>query len=264
MTLCLEEIELFLLDMDGTFYLGDQLLPGALDFVQTIRDQAKKFIFLTNNSSKSQSEYATKLRRLGVDVQEDDIFTSGEATAIFIRERYGPSKVYLIGTQSLAETFRQYGHEIVVENPQIVVLGYDTQINYEKLARGCLFLRKGLDYIATHPDINCPSLDGPVPDAGSFIALIERSTGRKPDFVVGKPNSLMLQMIAKKTGTNPEKIAMVGDRLYTDMEFARRSKIFSVLVLSGETTLKDLESADWEPDLVLENIGELAKMLKGG
>ncbi|HOJ88990.1 MAG TPA: HAD hydrolase-like protein, partial [Pseudothermotoga sp.] len=147
-------------------------------------------------------------------------------------------------------------------DPQVVVLGYDTEVNYEKLALGCLFIRKGVDYIATHPDINCPSADGPLPDAGSFISLIERSTGRKPDFIVGKPNPLMLKMIVEKTGVEPERIAMVGDRLYTDMEFAKRSGIFSILVLSGESTLEDLKKVEEKPDLVLQNIGELALMLK--
>lgn len=262
MNLSLEKIELFLLDMDGTFYLGDRLLPGALDFVETLRHQEKRFLFLTNNSSKDNKQYVAKLRKLGVDVDLEDVFTSGEATAIFIKQKYGNAKVFVIGTKSLVKTFEDYGHTITNIDPQIVILGYDTEINYEKLSLGCLFIRKGLDYIATHPDINCPSPEGPLPDAGSFIALIEQSTGRKPDFVIGKPNPLMLQMIVEKTGVKPEQIAMVGDRLYTDMEFAKRSGILSILVLSGETNLDDLTKVEQKPDLVLQNIGELALMLK--
>ncbi|MGB9819983.1 MAG: HAD-IIA family hydrolase [Pseudothermotoga sp.] len=262
MNLSLERIALFLLDMDGTFYLGDSLLPGAMDFVETVRSQGKRFLFLTNNSSKDSKQYADKLRRLEVDVDASDVFTSGEATAIFIKRRYGSARIFVIGTQSLVRTFEGYGHIVAKTDPQVVVLGYDTEVNYEKLALGCLFIRKGVDYIATHPDINCPSADGPLPDAGSFISLIERSTGRKPDFIVGKPNPLMLEMIVEKTGVEPERIAMVGDRLYTDMEFAKRSGIFSILVLSGESTLEDLKKVEEKPDLVLQNIGELALMLK--
>ncbi len=258
----LKTIQLFLLDMDGTFYLGDSLLPGAMDFVETVRSQKKRFMFLTNNSSKDAKKYVEKLRKLGVNVDVSDVFTSGEATAIFMKHRYGQAKVFVIGTQSLVETLQSYGHEVTTKDPQAVVLGYDTQINYEKLALGCLFIRKGIDYIATHPDINCPSPEGPLPDAGSFIALIERSTGRKPDFIVGKPNPLMLQMIVEKTGIKPEQIAMVGDRLYTDMEFAKRSGIFSILVLSGESSLEDVNKVEQKPDLILQNIGELALLLK--
>lgn len=260
--MALERIELFLLDMDGTFYLGDSLLPGALDFIETVRDQKRRFLFLTNNSSKGNKQYVAKLRRLGVNVELDDVFTSGEATAIFTKQRYGNARVFIIGTDSLAETFENYGHTVTKTDPQVVILGYDTQINYEKLSLGCLFIRKGLDYIATHPDINCPSPEGPLPDAGSFIALIEKSTGRKPDFIVGKPNPLMLQMIVEKTGVKPEHIAMVGDRLYTDMEFAKRSGILSILVLSGETNSQDLAKVERKPDIVLQNIGELALLLK--
>ncbi len=258
----LERIQLFLLDMDGTFYLGDDLLPGALDFVETIREQGKRFLFLTNNSSKDSRQYVAKLRRLGVHVDIEDVFTSGEATAIFTKYRYGNARVFVIGTQSLVKTFEEYGHIVTNVDPQVVILGYDTEINYEKLSLGCLFIRKGLDYIATHPDINCPSSQGPLPDAGSFIALIEKSTGRKPDFIIGKPNPLMLQMIVEKTGVKPEQIAMVGDRLYTDMEFAKRSGILSILVLSGESSLDDLAKVEQKPDLVLQNIGELASILK--
>ncbi|AEH50422.1 HAD-superfamily hydrolase, subfamily IIA [Pseudothermotoga thermarum DSM 5069] len=257
----LKDIELFLLDMDGTFYLGNKLLPGSIEFVDTLRKQGKNFMFLTNNSSNDSESYAEKLRKMGLD-GKIEVFTSGDATGIFLKERYGTLRIFLVGTKKLAKTFEKYGHKIVQEDPEIVVLGYDTEINYEKLAKACIYLRKNLLYVATHPDINCPSLEGPLPDAGSYIALIEKSTGRLPDYIVGKPNPLMLEMVMKKTGVSREKIAMVGDRLYTDIEFARRSGILSILVLTGETTLEDLRNSSIKPDIVVENIGELAKLLQ--
>ncbi len=260
----LQDIELFLLDMDGTFYVGERLIPGAMEFLETVRSSGKKFMFLTNNSSKGPRQYVEKLRRLGVGVDESCVFTSGEATALFLLERYGRAKLFVLGTKALQETLASYGHVVDWSEPQIVVLGYDTEVTYEKLAKACLLVRKGLPYIATHFDINCPSEEGPLPDAGSFIALIERSTGRVPDYVVGKPNSLMMQIISKRFNLPVSRIAMVGDRLYTDMEFAINSGAMAILVLSGETTKEDLEKSDTKPHLVVENVGVLASMLRRG
>ncbi len=246
--------------MDGTFYLGNKLFEGSLEFVSTVRRLGKRFTFLTNNSSNDSETYVEKLRKMGLD-EPIDVFTSGDATGIFLKENFGSTRIYLLGTGKLAKTLEKYGHQIVQEDPQIVVLGYDTEITYEKLSKTCLYLRKGLTYIATHPDINCPSPDGPLPDAGSYIALIEKSTGRLPDYIVGKPNPLMLQMIVKRTGIPRERIAMVGDRLYTDIEFAKRSEILSILVLTGETTLEDLKFSPTKPDIVVEHIGILSQLL---
>lgn len=260
----LHDIELFLLDMDGTFYLGERLIPGALDFLHVVRSLGKKFLFLTNNSSKGPRQYVEKLKRLGADVDESHVFTSGEATALFLLERFGKTKLFLLGTKALAEIFTNHGHAVEWNEPELVVLGYDTELTYEKLARACLLIRKNLPYIATHHDVNCPSEEGPLPDAGSFIALIERSTGRLPDYVVGKPNPLMMQIVSKMFNLPPSKIAMVGDRLYTDMEFAVRSGAMAILVLSGETTLEDLKKSPTKPHLIVENVGVLAEMLKRG
>jgi len=260
----LHDIELFLLDMDGTFYLGDKLIRGALEFLEVVKSQGKKFLFLTNNSSKGPRQYVEKLRRLGANVDETHVFTSGEATALFLLERYGRTKLFLVGTKALEETLCSYGHTIEWKDPQLVVLGYDTEVTYEKLARACLLIRNNLPYIATHPDINCPSEEGPLPDTGSFIAFIERSTGRVPDYLVGKPNSFMMQIVSKRFNLPTSKIAMVGDRLYTDMEFATRSGAMAILVLSGETTREDLERSSTKLHLVVEDIAVLARMLERG
>jgi len=258
----IRSVECFLVDMDGTLYIDDHLLPGAREFVEIVRKSGRRLIFLTNNSSKSPQIYASKLCSLGIETSSEDIFTSGEATADYIKERMGHSRIYLIGTKALADLLMHRGHIIVNEDPDVVVLGYDTELTYEKLAKGCFFLREGINYIATHGDINCPSLMGPVPDAGSLISLINCSTNRLPDVVIGKPNPLMMEMLKRRFHVNKSRIAMIGDRLYTDMEFAHNSGITSILVLSGETTRRDLQSVHRFPDVVIDEIGDLIPYVK--
>ncbi len=258
----IKSVECFLVDMDGTLYIDDHLLPGAREFVEIVRKSGRRLIFLTNNSSKSPQIYASKLCSLGIETSSEDIFTSGEATADYIKERMGHSRIYLIGTKALADLLMHRGHIIVNEDPDVVVLGYDTELTYEKLAKGCFFLREGINYIATHGDINCPSLMGPVPDAGSLISLINCSTNRLPDVVIGKPNPLMMEMLKRRFRINKSRIAMIGDRLYTDVEFAHNSGITSILVLSGETTRRDLQSVHRFPDVVIDGIGDLIPMLR--
>jgi len=257
----LGKIKLFILDMDGTFYLGNRVFPSSLVFADRIRKTRRKFVFLTNNSSKGPEEYAEKLKKMGVSVGKDDIFTSGEATAMYILKKYGRSRIFLLGTPSLSRIFENFGHLIVEDDPQMVVLGFDTTLTYEKLKRACLLLRKGLPYIATHPDINCPSEEGLIPDAGSFISAIKTSTGREPDFIVGKPNPMMIEMLLNRYGFTKDQVAIVGDRLYTDIKLGKNSNILTILVLTGETTLEDLKNSDVRPDLVVRDLGEVAKML---
>lgn len=257
----LKNIKLFVLDMDGTFYIGNRILPSSLVFVNKIRETQRKFVFLTNNSSKGPEEYAEKLRKMGVDVEKDDIFTSGEATAMYILKKYGRSRIFLLGTPFLSKIFESFGHSIVENDPQMVVLGFDTTLTYEKLKNACLLIRKGLPYIATHPDINCPSEEGLIPDAGSIISAIKASTGRDPDFIVGKPNSMMIEMLLARYGFTKDQVAIIGDRLYTDIKLGKKSNIFTILVLTGETTLKDLEYSDVKPDIVVKDLGKIAEML---
>ena len=257
----LERIKLFVLDMDGTFYLGNRVFPSSLVFADRIRKTGRKYVFLTNNSSKGPEEYAEKLKKMGVNVGKDDIFTSGEATAMYILKEYGRSRIFLLGTFSLSKIFENFGHLIVEDDPQMVVLGFDTTLTYEKLKKACLLLRKGLLYIATHPDINCPSEEGLIPDAGSFISAIKASTGREPDFIVGKPNPMMIEMLLNRYGFTKDQVAIVGDRLYTDIKLGKNSNILTILVLTGETTLEDLKNSDVKPDLVVRDLGEIAKIL---
>ncbi len=255
----LKNIRLFVLDMDGTIYIDDSLFPWTLPFLDTVRESGKRYVFLTNNSSKGPEDYEEKLKKLGIP--NPTVFTSGEATASFILKKFGKVRVYIFGTDSLKKVFRKAGLNVVEDDPEVLILGYDTQVTYEKVKKFAVFLRRDLPYVATHPDINCPSKDGLIPDAGSFMALFETSTGRAPDFVVGKPNPQMLYTLVQKFGLKPHQVAVVGDRLYTDMKLAKNSGAVAVLVLSGETTKRDLERSDVKPDFVVENLGELTEML---
>jgi len=257
----LANTHLFLLDMDGTFYLGDKLLPGALGFIDTCRSHGIDFLFLTNNSSKHRGQYAEKLRRLGLEITEDKIFTSGEATAIFIQKQNPTANIYVVGTPALEEEFQKHGFRLVSDKPDFAVLGFDTTLTYDKLWRLCDLVRAGTPYIATHPDFNCPLEDGFMPDIGAMIAFVEASTGRRPDVVVGKPNRPIIDAVVEKTGVPIEQICMVGDRLYTDIALGATG-ITTVLVLSGEARREDLADAPHQPDFVMQDLRELEEAIQ--
>ncbi len=256
-----EGIHCYLLDMDGTIYLGDQLLPGTCEFFQLISERKIQYFLLTNNSSRSRNDYAAKLHSMGLEVSVEWILTSGEATASLLASRVEGARIYLVGTPSLHVEFIDYGFEIADDDPDCVVLGFDTTLTYEKLSRLCSLVREGTHYIATHPDLNCPTAEGPIPDIGATIAFVEASTGRKPDEIIGKPFQHMLEVILSRTGLSPSQICMVGDRLYTDIAMGQHG-LRTVLVLSGETQLGDLAESPYQPDLVVSGIGELAQLIK--
>ncbi len=257
----LDKILCYLLDMDGTIYLGDRLLPGVHEFLQFISERKTQYYFLTNNSSRSRNDYADKLHSLGLEISTEHIITSGEAAASTLASRDEGARIYLVGTPSLQREFLDHGFELSDEDPDTVVLGFDTTLTYEKLARLCSLIREGTPYIATHPDLNCPTADGPIPDIGATIAFVEASTGRAPDEIIGKPFQPMLEVILARTGLSPAQICMVGDRLYTDVAMGQHG-LRTVLVLSGETQPEDLAESPHKPDLVVSGIGELAQLIK--
>ncbi len=252
----LKEIEVWLLDMDGTIYLDDQLIDGAQDFISFLIEKEKRFLFLTNNSSKSAAAYVQKLLRLGLTfVTEDHVYTSGQATVSYILKHFPNKKVFLLGTPELEGEFIQSNIRLS-DDPDLIVLGFDTTLTYQKLWKICDLIRKGLPYMATHPDINCPVKDGFMPDIGSIMAFIKASTGREPDVIVGKPNFPILQAISEKFTMDLSKVVMVGDRLYTDIAMGEKG-IRTVLVLSGETKMEDLQNSPFQPDLVVQSVQEL-------
>jgi len=252
----------FIFDLDGTVYLGDQLLPGVEDLLSYLDHAGQPYYFLTNNSSRSRVDYSTKLATYGLDIPEDKIFSSGMATAIYLKKQKPGARVYLVGTPSLEEEFQMYGFQLVDVAPDFAVLGFDTTLTYQKIRKLCDFVVEGIPYIATHPDINCPTPDGFMPDIGAMMAMVQSSTGKAADVIVGKPNSPMVEAIVTLTGFKPGELTMVGDRLYTDIAMGKAG-IHTVLVLSGETKREDLSKPPWQPDLVCEDLGELLEILCG-
>jgi len=257
----LRAVKCFLLDMDGTFYLGNRLLEGSLRFVQVLIRQGKQFLFLTNNSSQHRGIYADKITRMGLPVSADKVFTSGEATAIYLSRLKPGARVYLVGTPALKSEFASYGLRLVRARPDFAVLGFDTTLTYNKLRRLCGLVRAGVPYIATHPDLNCPTEGGFMPDIGAMIAFVEASTGRRPK-VIGKPNREIIDAVCEKLGVPLSEMCMIGDRLYTDVALGATAGITTVLVLSGETRREDVASSPYRPDYVFADLAEVADALE--
>lgn len=251
----------FLLDMDGTFNLGDHLINGALKFIDVLNSQGKQFLFLTNNSSKHSQQYADKITRLGLSISVQRILTSGEATALYLRQKNPDARLFVVGTPALKAEFRSKGFKLVQDQPDIAVLGFDTTLTYNKLWKLCDYVRAGLPYIATHPDFNCPTETGYMPDTGAMIAFVKASTGREPDLVVGKPNRMIVDAAAVKMSIPIQSLAMIGDRLYTDIALGLTSGITTILVLSGETNRDDLVNSQFQPDYIFNDVGEVADWL---
>lgn len=260
----LSNIKCFLLDMDGTTYLGNKLLPGAIEFLDYLKQKNIRYIFLTNNSSKSARYYINKLKNMGIkNIDDSGIFTSGQATAIYIKAQNKGKKIYLVGTEELQNELTRYSLEIVNETdekPDYVVVGFDTTLNYDKLWKACDYIRSGVTYIATHPDFNCPIEGGFMPDCGAIIAFIKASTGKEPH-IIGKPYGDIINSVFQLTNLKAEQLAIVGDRLYTDIKTGINAKITSILVLSGETTCDILKASDIKPDIVVSGIGDIIDLM---
>lgn len=256
-----EKIKCFILDMDGTIYLGNELFPFTKDFLKKVEETGRKYYFFTNNSSKSQQAYIEKLDKLGIPIKKEQMMISSHVIIKYLKEHYAGKSIYVVGTPSLIQEFRSFDMNLVEEDPDIVILGFDTTLTYEKLAKACHYIRNGCTYFGINPDWNCPMEGGTfIPDCGSMAKLIEASTGRFPEFF-GKPSKHTLDYIIQETGCKPEEIAIVGDRLYTDIAVADQSDVTSILVLSGESTREDVETSDVKPDVILEDLSEITKML---
>ena len=265
----LRDCELFLFDMDGTLYLGDDVYPGARELMDILSGLGKKYIYLTNNSSRAGTDYITRLRRLGFPCESENVFTSGMATGMYLNQNYPGASVYLAGTRAFYRELESYGIQLVnddaghteAETVDVVVQGFDTELHYEKLDRACHFLRRGAKFLAANPDWVCPMPKGEVlPDCGSICALLTASSGVEPMYI-GKPNRRMIDVIAAERGIPNEKICAVGDRLYTDIAVAQNAGSVSVLVLSGETTAQEAAAAERQPDYILPSVKELGELL---
>jgi HAD superfamily hydrolase (TIGR01450 family) len=214
----------------------------------------KRVCFLTNNSSNSAADYTRKLAGMGLWETGDGIATAGLVAAEFIRKKYPGAGVYLVGTASYRAELEGLGVRLTEEAPDVVLLSYDTELTYGKLRRACLAIAGGAEYICTHPDINCPSEYGPLPDAGSFMELIRAGTGRLPSVVCGKPDTVMADYVQSRFSVEAPRILMAGDRLYTDIRFAARNGFRSLLVFSGETTRETYAQSDICADITADSV----------
>lgn len=256
----LDGIELFVLDMDGTFYLGDRLLDGSLDFLRRVEETRRRFIFFTNNSSRDGEAYIAKLEGMGCRIDRRRIMTSGDVTIAYLNSELPGRSVYLVGTPALEDSFRRGGITLTEDKPDVVVVGFDTGLTYRRLERACTYIREGALFLATHMDINCPTEEGFIPDCGSFCAAITLSTGVQPKHL-GKPYPETAQMVQRATGVPLERIAFVGDRLYTDVAAGVLSGARGLLVLSGETKAEDIAGSEIKPDGVFRDLAEIAGLL---
>lgn len=251
----LAQKKLWILDMDGTVYLGNQLFPETLPFLQRIRESGASYLFFTNNASRAKDTYVSRLNGMGIPAGPENILTSAETTIAFLKQHRPGKSVYVVGTPDLIRSFEDAGI-CVEEDAPIVVASFDTTLTYDKLEKACRYIREGAEFISTHPDFNCPVEGGFIPDSGAICALITASTGKLPRYF-GKPYEDTLQIIEEFSGVAREDMVVVGDRLYTDIALGAKHGVTSVLVLSGETTLEDLEGSDVKPSVIVENVGEL-------
>ena len=257
----LKEIELFLLDMDGTIYLDDDVIPGAIEFIKKIRNQNKKYIFLTNNSSKSKEIYLNKLNRLGFYASSGNIFTSGMAMGLYLNKYYPNKSCYVMGTNALINELKNYNINIVSENPDIVIAGFDRELTTEKLEKACKFIDDGSLFLATNPDLVCPIANKRyVPDCGSMCKMIENATSKKP-FYIGKPNPYMIDLLKEKYNIESNKICVIGDRLYTDIASGLNAHTKTICVLSGESTIDTINSSPIKPDYIFNSIKDLIDLI---
>lgn len=255
-------IQNFALDMDGTVYLDETWIDGAREFLSRIEQTGRKYCFMTNNSSKNAEAYIDKLHRMGLDIDpEKQLVTSGHATIAYLNKQFPGKKVYLFGNRVLMDEFEAAGIVLEEDCPDVVVTAFDTSFTWTKLCRLCDFIRAGIPYIGTHPDYNCPTKTGFVPDIGALFAYVQASAGRMPDKIVGKPNREIIDYMLNVMGAEPKSTAVVGDRLYTDVQSGISNGLYGILVLSGEVQLADLPDAGVTPHLIFDSVKEITPLL---
>ena len=260
----LKNKKLFMLDMDGTIYLGNRIYDATLEFLDTIKKRGGKYIFMTNNSSKSVDAYIKKLGSMGIEACEDDFFTSSMATAIHLKEKYTDEKIYVLGTQSLKNELRSHGFNITdkrEEDIKCLLMGFDTELAFSKLEDACILLGGDIDYIATNPDMVCPTEYGYVPDCGSVADMLYNATKKRPQYI-GKPQPQMPLLASQKFGFSKEESVVIGDRIYTDVACGVNAGIDSVFVLSGEGVMGDIEKFGITPTYVADGIEKILEVIK--
>ena len=261
----LQTIKLYLFDMDGTLYLGDRLYDFTIDLLQTIRATGGRYLFMTNNSSKSVEDYIRKLEKMGIAATRENFITSSQATAYYLHKHHEGQTLYVCGTESLKAELRREGFTLTenTDDTDCIVMGFDTELTFRKLhdVSYLLLTRPEIPYIATNPDLVCPTEFGSVPDCGSVCQMLQNVSGRLP-VVIGKPSALMPQLAMEKWGVTGSQTCVIGDRIYTDIKSGLNAGTLTVLVLSGETTREILEASEEKPHLVLSDAGEIRDTLQ--
>ena len=266
-TKILNSKKLFIFDMDGTIYLGGIPFDFAIRFIKNLRKSGKQVLFFTNNASHTTPFYLEKLTRLGYEPTLSEIMTAGDVTFEFLSRHRKNCSVYMVATDELIEEYRAKGINVVngadnLQKADVVVTSFDTTLTYEKLNIACRLIRNGAEYISTHPDFNCPTEDGFIPDSGAIAALVTASTGVTPTYF-GKPYKETIEMIAEYTGLSTDEMCIFGDRLYTDIALGKSFGVTSCLVLSGETKQSDVDAADDadKPDLIFNSLDDVDKIM---
>ena len=256
--------QLFLFDQDGTLYLGDRLYDFTLELLQALKATGRRYMFMTNNSSKSVADYIKKLEKMGISATREDFITSSQATAYYLKKYHPGKTLYVCGTKSLIRELEREGFQTTTQLDQVecIVMGFDTELTFRKLedVSRLLLTREEIPYIATNPDYVCPTEFGSVPDCGSVCDMIFNATGKRP-VVIGKPSPLMPELAMEQAGCTKEQTIVIGDRIYTDVKSGLNAGVTAALVMSGETTYEILETAEDKPDLVLTDCSEILEVL---
>lgn len=254
----------FLLDMDGTIYLDNDLFDGTIDFLNKVKEKGGRYLFVTNNSSKSTDAYVKKLRSIGIEANPEDFLTSTDATILYLIKKFPGRKFYCFGTESFYQQLSKAGINVTTElsdDVEGLVMGNDNELTFKKLEDACRLLLKDIPYIATNPDWVCPTAFGYVPDCGAVAQMLWRATGKTPHFI-GKPRPEMLTLAMERFGYTPEETVMIGDRVYTDIASGYNAGVDTIFVLSGEGTLDDAKGSDTPPTYIFENIREIYNEIK--
>ena len=260
----IQKTKLFLFDQDGTLYLGSRLYDFTIPMLERIKATGRRYMFMTNNSSRSVADYIKKLEKMGICATREDFITSSQATAYYLKKHHPDKKLYVCGTRSLIQELEMEGFETTTNLDQVecIVMGFDTELTFKKLedVSRLLLTREEIPYIATNPDYVCPTEFGSVPDCGSVCDMIFNATGKRP-VVIGKPSPLMPELAMEHAGYSPEETAVIGDRIYTDIKSGLNAGTTTMLVMSGETTYEILEASEEKPHLVLKDCSEILEAL---
>lgn len=253
----MKEKKLFLLDIDGTIGFDTNLFEGAMDFFEEVKKHQGKYVFITNNSTKSIKDYVDKFLKMGVDVDESNFITSSYATALYLKKQYGEQLLFVVGTKSFIKELKRFGLNVtekIEDNIVAVVVGFDNELTYEKVQNACELLEtRELDYIATNPDLICPVGFGYVPDCGAICEFLEKAVKRIPLYI-GKPNPVIVEMCLSATGYKREETVVIGDRLYTDIACGLNAEVETLLVFTGEARQEDLSSTEFKPTYYCNSI----------